>query len=268
MDNYYKNLILILALQFLLLSTNSSGAEFYKWIGKDGIVHFYDQFPIDTSNSTEISNQNKHTGSNHLNRMNPQIKETNSVKNIINMKTAVNATFSIKGEHNLGTGFFISSKGYAITCRHVIEGDEYHKAVFNDGSEYPIGVISLSEKHDLALILVLIKENVPFLMIGDPFALISGDRVFALGNSLGLLATVTEGNFVGIREDTKALDNYVQFSAHISPGNSGGPLVDAWGKAIGVISWKMISQNGAPVTDAGFALTSGYLSHEYGYYLD
>ena len=51
-------------------------------------------------------------------------------------------TFSIKGEHSLGTGFFISPNGYAITCKHVLENDGNYIAVFNDGSEYPIGIIS------------------------------------------------------------------------------------------------------------------------------
>jgi serine protease Do len=184
------------------------------------------------------------------------------------IKTSIDSTFSIKGDHNLGTGFFISSNGYAITCKHVLENDDHHVAILNDGTEHLIGIISMNNKYDLALIMVLIDKKTPYLSVGDPFSMKPGDRVFAVGNSLGLQTTITEGIFAGVKENSATKDNVIQFSAPINPGNSGGPLVDEKGNAIGVVSWKIVSQNGLPVTGLGFAVPSGYMTKEYGYYLN
>ena len=75
-------------------------------------------------------------------------------------------------------------------------------------------------------------------------------------------------DFYRDKENTATKDNVVQFSAPINPGNSGGPLVDEKGKVIGVVSWKIVSQNGVPVSGVGFAVPSDYLVGEYGYYLN
>ncbi len=184
------------------------------------------------------------------------------------IKTSVDSTFSIKGDQNLGTGFFISSNGYAITCKHVLENDQHYVAVLRDGSRYPIGIISINDKYDLALIMVIIYKKTPHLSIRDPFTMTPGERVFAIGTSLGLQAIITDGVFTGLRENTSTKDNVIQFSAPINPGNSGGPLVDEQGKLIGVISWKIVSQNGIPVTGVGFAVPSEYMVKEYGHYLE
>jgi len=198
----------------------------------------------------------------------PVHAETPSHESKNPIKTSIDSTFSIKGDHNLGTGFFISPKGYAVTCKHVLENDDNHIAVLNDGAEYPIGIISINSRYDLALIMVITYKKTPFLSIRDPLTMTPGDRVFALGNSLGLQATITDGVFTGVRENTETKENVIQFSAPINPGNSGGPLIDENGKAIGVISWKIVSQNGTPVTGLGFAVPSSYLAGEYGYYLN
>lgn len=181
---------------------------------------------------------------------------------------SLDATFSIKGDQNLGTAFFISSNGYAITCKHVLENDQNHIAILNDGSRYPIGVISISEKYDLALIMVIVSKKTPYLSIRDSFTLTPGERVFAIGSSPELQANITEGVFTGLRENTSTKDNVIQFSAHTNPGNSGGPLVDERGDLIGVVSWKIVSKNGIPVTGLGFAIPSDYMAKEYHHYLE
>jgi S1-C subfamily serine protease len=188
-----------------------------------------------------------------------------SQKNSI--KKSLEATFSIKGDQNLGTAFFISSNGYAITCKHVLENDQNHIAILNDGSRYPIGIISINEKYDLALIMVIAYKKTPYLSIRDPFTVTPGERVFAIGSSLELKTNITEGVFTGLRENISTKDNVIQFSCPTNPGNSGGPLVDEQGNLIGVVSWKIVSQNGIPVTGLGFAIPSDYMAKEYHHYL-
>jgi serine protease Do len=95
-----------------------------------------------------------------------------------------------------------------------------------------------------------------------------GERIFAIGSSPELQANITEGVFTGLRENISTKDNVIQFSAHTNPGNSGGPLVDERGDIIGVVSWKIVSQNGIPVTGLGFAIPSNYMAKEYHHYLE
>jgi len=184
------------------------------------------------------------------------------------VKKSLDATLSIKGDKNLGTAFFISSNGYAITCKHVLENDQNHIAILNDGSRYPIGIISINEKYDLALIMVIVHEKTPYLSIRDSLTMTQGERVFAIGSSLELQADITEGVFTGLRENILTKDNVIQFSCPTNPGNSGGPLVDEQGDLIGVVSWKIVSQNGIPVTGHGFAIPSDYIAKEYYHYLE
>ena len=259
-----RNVILLLTLLMITFADNISGSEFYKWEDDEGAVHFTDRITEATETPGNITQQNEVdnniTNSSNINSVISQLKNS--------IKTSMDATFSIKGDQNLGTGFFISSNGYAITCKHVLENDQHHMAVLNDGSRYPIGIISINDKYDLALIMVIIFKKTPYLSIRDPFSMTPGERVFAIGSSLGLQATITDGVFTGLRENTSTKDDVIQFSAPINPGNSGGPLVDEKGKLIGVISWKIVSQNGIPVSGLGFAVPSYYMVKEYSHYLE
>jgi S1-C subfamily serine protease len=266
-DFFILNILLPLILFVFLFDGYARGAELYKWVGKDGIVHFSDRIPEDADTTSEglqkkVVSDSVPPISQKMNS-NPVSPQSDNP-----IKTTIDATFSIKGEHSLGTGFFISPNGYAITCKHVLEAGGSYVAIFNDGSECPIGVVSTNDKYDLALIMVITYKKMPFISLRDPKTMTPGDRVFAVGNSLGLQATITDGIFTGVRQNTATKDNVVQFSAPINPGNSGGPLVDAKGKVIGVVSWKIVSQHGIPVSGVGFAVPSDYVAREYAYYLN
>lgn len=176
--------------------------------------------------------------------------------------------FTIRGKKNLGTGFFISPDGFAITCRHVIEDDEDHMAILANNEEHPIGIIASSSRYDLAVILVTTHKKTPYLQLSDPFSVESGEPVYALGSASGLEPVVTNGLFTAIRKRVPGNDRVIQFSAPVNPGNSGGPLLDKSGRVLGVISWILISDKGLPVADTGFAVPSGYLIEEYGRYLE
>ena len=184
------------------------------------------------------------------------------------IKHAADCTFTIKGSKNIGSGFFISPDGYAITCKHVIENEPNQTAVLNSLEEYPIGVISTSSEYDLALILVTTIRKTPFLKLRDPFTLKPGEKVFAVGSSTGLRPTVTFGSFSGQRKRLSTKQRSIQFSAPVNPGNSGGPLIDKEGRVIGAISWKLLSNKGVPVTGFGFAVPSDYIIKEYRRYIE
>jgi hypothetical protein len=181
---------------------------------------------------------------------------------------AKRCTFIIKGGRNLGTGFFISSNGYAITCKHVVEKEQYFTAILDNKDEYPIGVIFMSESHDIALIIVATTQKTPYLSTRTTDTLLPGEPVLAIGASSGPEPVVSNGVFAGLREKTSTRDRVIQFSASVNPGNSGGPLIDQDGKVTGVVSLKMISEKGKPVMETGLAIPSEYFVEEYASYIE
>jgi hypothetical protein len=132
----------------------------------------------------------------------------------------------------LGSGFFVKENVIASNF-HVIEGASrgYAKLV-GQKTKYDItGVVGLDTKHDLALLAVE-NATAPALKLGDGSKVAVGDTVFAVGNPQGLEGTFSQGIVSGIREfDTNSL---LQITAPISPGSSGGPVVDSEGKVVGV----------------------------------
>jgi S1-C subfamily serine protease len=262
MINFIKR-IMLPALVILLITgiTYINAGETYKWVDKDGVVHFSDRTPADQESKPDVIHEKEseepRDSAIQLSAEKPGADDKNPLEDTIK------STFTIKGSKNIGTGFFISPDGYAITCKHVIEIDGVHTAILNNQEEYPIGVISKSNKYDLALILVTTHQKVPYLDFRDPLTMEAGDRVYAVGSSAGLQSTITDGLFTALRRQMPSEIMAVQFSAPVNPGNSGGPLIDKDGKVIGAVSWKLISNDGVPVSGIGFAVPSEYILDEY-----
>lgn len=255
--------IIIQAIGILLITglICINASETYKWVDKDGVVHFSDRTPDDPDSSHDIilAKNNEEPGGSavKISAERPDADEKNPIRNTIK------STFTIKGSKNTGTGFFISPDGYAITCKHVIEANGIHTAILNNQEEFPIGVISKSNRYDLALILVTTHQKVPYLKFRDPFTMEAGDRVYAVGSSVGLQSTITDGLFTGVRRQMPSEIMAVQFSAPVNLGNSGGPLIDKDGRVLGAVSWKLLSNDGVPVSGIGFAVPSEYILNEY-----
>ena len=131
-----------------------------------------------------------------------------------------------------GTGFFALEPDIIATCYHVVEGATSITAKDSSGNEYKIeGIIDYSEGMDIAILKSSKKGKTLALDANMPSP---GTSVYALGNPMGLNFSFTNGmvsqiqNLGGI--------NIIQFSAPISPGNSGGPLLSEDGKVLGVVS--------------------------------
>jgi S1-C subfamily serine protease len=180
---------------------------------------------------------------------------------------ATNCTFTIKSGNRIGTGFLISPNGYAATCRHVIEGGSNQTAVLNDQREFPVYLISSSRKHDLTLLQIMVPEKLPYLSLRHAETIVPGERLFAIGASAGLQATVTDGVFTGFRRIAQTDERLIQFSAPVNQGNSGGPLVDEKGNAVGIVSLKYLMREGLPVSGVGFAIPASALVEEFSAYI-
>lgn len=146
-----------------------------------------------------------------------------------------------------GTGFLISTDGYILTNKHVVESgstdtSEY-QIILNSGQKYFAQFIGVDPAKDLA-VLKIFDKNLPFVELGDSDKLMQGMSVMAIGNSLGKYQnSVTKGiiSAIGrslVASDQKGgsenLDNVIQTDAEINQGNSGGPLINLEGKVMGI----------------------------------
>jgi serine protease Do len=135
----------------------------------------------------------------------------------------------------VGSGFFISADGYAVTNNHVVDSAKSVQVTTDDGTIYTAKVIGTDPKSDIALIKVDGKNDFPYVKFADQAPRV-GDWVVAVGNPFGLGGTVTAGIVSASGRDigTSAYDDYIQIDAPINKGNSGGPAFDVNGNVIGV----------------------------------
>jgi serine protease Do len=135
----------------------------------------------------------------------------------------------------VGSGFFISPDGYAVTNNHVVDSAKSVQVTTDDGTIYTAKVVGTDPKSDIALIKVDGKKDFPYVKFADQRPRV-GDWVVAVGNPFGLGGTVTAGivSASGRNIGTSAYDDYIQIDAPINKGNSGGPAFDVNGNVIGV----------------------------------
>jgi serine protease Do len=132
-----------------------------------------------------------------------------------------------------GSGFFISSDGYAVTNNHVVDHADTVTVTTDDGKTHTAKVIGTDQKSDLALIKVE-GSDFPYVKFADHAPRI-GEWAIAVGNPFGLGGTVTAGIVSATGRDIGhgAVD-YIQIDAPINRGNSGGPTFDSDGNVLGV----------------------------------
>lgn len=152
------------------------------------------------------------------------------------------AVVSIKvdhgGFHSGGTGFFIASDGTIATNHHVIRNASEVQVELFDGTEHArVELLTSDAEADLALLRIEVTPPV-FVELGNSDAVEVGEPVSVIGNPLGLDHTLTNG-IVSARRIYEG-ERFIQMSAPISPGNSGGPVFDAHGRVIGVSVAQMI----------------------------
>lgn len=136
-----------------------------------------------------------------------------------------------------GSGFIASADGKIVTNHHVIAGAHSAVVKLDNGSFFAVdGVIADDPTHDIAVLKVPGK-NLPTLTLANSDVLSAGDHVVAIGSPLGLENSVSDGIVSGFREDAKGR-SWVQTTAPVSHGNSGGPLLTMDGKVAGLVTWK------------------------------
>jgi putative serine protease PepD len=142
-----------------------------------------------------------------------------------------------------GSGFVISTDGKIITNEHVVDGaTSVTVKIGTDGKEQTAQVLGADASKDLALLKVDTgSTKLHALSFGDSSNLQVGDNVYAIGNPYGLDHTLTSGIVSALNRDIQApsgatIPGAIQTDAALNPGNSGGALLDADGKVVGVNS--------------------------------
>lgn len=131
-----------------------------------------------------------------------------------------------------GSGFFVNSSGVVVTNHHVLENAVKAVAVFRQKQFLPVeGIIDDDKEKDIVILKVR-AQNTPFLTLGDSDKLDVGEDVYTIGSPVGLEYTVSKGIISQLRNAYGI--KLIQIDAPISPGSSGGPLLNSDLKVIGI----------------------------------
>jgi serine protease Do/serine protease DegQ len=163
----------------------------------------------------------------------------------------------------VGSGVIVSGDGYIVTNHHVVtglRGREVDEILIrlSDNSEYVAELIGSDAKTDLAVLKIETETTLPALTIADSEKLRVGDIVFAIGNPLDVGLTATQGIISATGRTSYgilgpgAYENFIQTDAAINLGNSGGALIDALGRLVG-INTAIVSRSGGS-NGIGFAI--------------
>jgi serine protease Do len=163
-------------------------------------------------------------------------------------------------KYSWGTGVVFTSSGYIITNTHILEGCESATVTFSDGTERTAMLIGADTASDIA-VLYLAGNGYAYATFGDSDALQVGDTAIAIGNPLGetYAGTMTNGIISAINRNISYNGHnmtLLQTNAALNEGNSGGPLVNAYGQVVGITNMKIMSSYYTTVEGIGFAIPS------------
>ncbi|HEV2692524.1 MAG TPA: Do family serine endopeptidase [Verrucomicrobiae bacterium] len=164
----------------------------------------------------------------------------------------------------LGSGMIVTPDGYILTANHVVDGaDEVEVGISNDKTQYAAKIIGTDPATDIA-VLKIEAADLPAITLGDSSQLEVGDVTLAIGNPFGVGQTVTRGIISALGRSlpmdqdqsdpsrSAHYQDFIQTDASINQGNSGGALVDAQGRLIG-INDAIVSPSGTSA-GIGFAI--------------
>jgi S1-C subfamily serine protease len=137
-----------------------------------------------------------------------------------------------------GSGVLLTPDGYALTNDHVVNDARHFQITLTDGTSTTASLVGSDPATDLAVIRAD-GSNLPYSTLGDSSQLRAGQLVIAMGNPFGFQSTVSTGVVSALgrtlrSRDGRLIENIIQHTAPLNPGNSGGPLLDSAGRVVGI----------------------------------
>ena len=188
--------------------------------------------------------------------VNPAVVEIATIEQVVSDRETSGRVAS----RGLGSGFLISSDGQIMTAAHVVQVADEVSVRFVTGEVVTARVVASDPGADVALIQVAsVPAGIKPVILGDSNPAAVGDQVFIIGAPYGIAHSLTGGH-VRARRTPKQLFGYLeqveilQTDAAINQGNSGGPMSDMRGEAIGIVSHILSTSGG--FQGLGFVITS------------
>lgn len=191
-------------------------------------------------------------------------KDAAGVVDITAVVTSVDPFGRARSDESEGSGFVIDRQGDIVTSAHVISGASSIRVKFKDGSTARAAIVGSDSSTDIAVIRVAVASNtLSPLTLANSSKVKVGDPVVAIGSPFGYPETITSGIVSALGRRLQApsgaiISGAIQTDAAINSGNSGGPLINAYGEVIGVNA-QIASQSGGS-DGVGFAVPSNAVS--------
>ena len=144
-----------------------------------------------------------------------------------------------------GSGFFVTGDGVAVLCYHELDGASFARVTTTDGRTFDMtGVLYYDVERDLAVVRISRTDTngntvrfFPYLDLGDSDAAVVGDMVYTVSNPLGVALDTLSNGVISNRSRTLYVEEYpfLQHTAPVSRGSSGGPVMNAYGEVVGYV---------------------------------
>ena len=161
----------------------------------------------------------------------------------------------------VGSGVVIIDRGVILTSLHVVNGASRVRVQFEDGLESDAAIVSTQPENDLAVLQAnQVPDDLQAATLRSAKHLIEGEHVTAVGFPFGIGPSVSHGVISGLKRQYQSpdgkqlLSNLIQFDAAANPGSSGGPLVNAAGEVIGIITAILSTAEKAGFSGIAFAV--------------
>ena len=157
---------------------------------------------------------------------------------VVSISAGRNGPDSVPDPVGAGSGVLVAPDGYILTNHHVVEKADHLRVTLTDGTSVGAVIVGSDPPNDLAVIRAE-GGGLPYAALGDSSLLRAGQLVIAMGNPFGFQSTVSTGVISalgrGLRtREGRLIENVIQHTAPLNPGNSGGPLVDSRGRVVGI----------------------------------
>jgi len=193
----------------------------------------------------------------------PAVKAYQAVRSSIVRVSAIadGVAFDEEAHRATGSGVVIVDKGVILTSLHVVSGASRVRVQFEDGMEAEADIVSKQPEMDLAILQAKqIPDDLRAATLRSAKQLTEGEHVTAVGFPFGIGPSVSHGVISGLKRQYRSpggervLSNLIQFDAAANPGSSGGPLVNASGEVIGIVTAILATSEKAGFAGIAFAV--------------